>query len=55
MERRARSAERMQHLIDVIDRHGDSVGRDTAAIEKTVMMPLCYKPTPEREDFVMQL
>src|SRR5512147_373652 len=42
-------AERMKALIDIIKRHGDTVGRDTGAIEKTVMMPLCYKAAPERE------
>src|SRR6266853_1500827 len=29
-------AERMKHLIAVIDRHGETVGRDTSTIEKTV-------------------
>ncbi len=47
-------AERMQGLIDVIRRHGDVVGRDTARIEKTVMLPLCYR-APAREDFVCNL
>ena len=36
-------AERMGHLIEVIERHGETVGRDTGAIEKTVMIPLAYK------------
>jgi len=48
-------AERMKHLIAVIDRHGETVGRDTSAIEKTVLMPLCYRAPKEREDFVMNL
>ena len=33
----------------VIERHGDTVGRDTDEIEKTIMMPLCYKASKERE------
>jgi alkanesulfonate monooxygenase SsuD/methylene tetrahydromethanopterin reductase-like flavin-dependent oxidoreductase (luciferase family) len=33
---------------------GDAVGRDTAQIENTVMMPLCYK-NPDREGFVQGL
>jgi alkanesulfonate monooxygenase SsuD/methylene tetrahydromethanopterin reductase-like flavin-dependent oxidoreductase (luciferase family) len=51
----ASQAERMKHLIDVIDRHGEAIGRDTSTIEKTVLMPLCYKAPKEREDFVMGL
>jgi F420-dependent oxidoreductase-like protein len=49
------SAERMGELIDVIRRHGDAVGRDTDAIEKTVMIPLCYKAPRERQEFMCQL
>lgn len=48
-------AERMRALIDVIRRHGDAVGRDTDAIEKTVMMPLCYKAGAEREQMMQGL
>ncbi len=48
-------AERMRELIEVIRRHGDAVGRDTNEIEKTVMIPLCYKAAPEREQMVQQL
>ncbi len=33
----------MKRLIEVIERHGDTVGRNTDEIEKTIMMPLCYK------------
>jgi F420-dependent oxidoreductase-like protein len=52
----AASAERMKALIDVIRRHGDKLGRDTdAAIEKTALMPLCYRATPEREEFMCRL
>jgi len=49
------SAERLAHLISVIRRHGDAVGRDTDQIEKTVMMPLCYGGGTEREQTVTRL
>jgi len=42
----------MKRLIDVIERHGDTVGRDTDEIEKTIMMPLCYKAPKERERMI---
>jgi F420-dependent oxidoreductase-like protein len=48
-------ADRMKHLIEVIDRHGEAVGRDTSTIEKTVLMPLCYRASKDREQFVMNL
>ena len=48
-------AQTMGELIDVIRRHGDRVGRDTAAIEKTVMLPLCYNVAPAREEFMCGL
>jgi alkanesulfonate monooxygenase SsuD/methylene tetrahydromethanopterin reductase-like flavin-dependent oxidoreductase (luciferase family) len=48
-------APEMRALVDVIRRHGDKVGRDTDAIEKTVMMPLCYRAAPEREQFMCQV
>lgn len=47
-------AETMARKIDVIRRHGDRVGRDADRIEKTVMMPLCYR-APGREEFVQRL
>ena len=34
------SAERYADLLKVIERHGDTVGRDTDQIEKTIMMGL---------------
>ncbi len=49
------NAELMRELIDVIRRHGDAVGRDTDAIEKTVMMPLCYRAAPARQEFMCNL
>ena len=42
----------MKRLIDVIERHGDTVGRDTDEIEKTVMLPLCYRASKEREQMI---
>jgi F420-dependent oxidoreductase-like protein len=49
------AAERMRELIEIIHRHGETVRRDTGRIEKTVLMPLCYRAAPEREQFVCQL
>jgi F420-dependent oxidoreductase-like protein len=46
------SAERMRSLIDVIRRHGDGIGRDTDQIEKTVLMPLCYRAPAARQEFM---
>jgi alkanesulfonate monooxygenase SsuD/methylene tetrahydromethanopterin reductase-like flavin-dependent oxidoreductase (luciferase family) len=43
------SAERYAELSKVIERHGDTVGRDTDQIEKTIMMGLCYRAPAERE------
>jgi F420-dependent oxidoreductase-like protein len=48
-------AEDMRALIDTIKRHGDAIGRDTDAIEKTVMLPLCYKAPAPREEFMCNL
>ena len=42
----------MKRLIGVIERHGDTVGRDTDEIEKTIMMPLCYQAPKEREQMI---
>jgi hypothetical protein len=49
------NADRMQHLIEVIARHGDAVGRDTSVIENTVMIPLAYKADAERQQFMCNL
>ena len=49
------SAERMAQLIGVINRHGDTVGRNTDEIEKSVMMALCYRAPKERETAMTQL
>src|SRR5215470_10942448 len=42
-------ADTMRDLIGVIRRHGDRVGRDPERIEKTVLMPLCYRAPRPRE------
>jgi F420-dependent oxidoreductase-like protein len=49
------SADTMHELIEIIQRHGDAVGRDTAAIEKTVFLPLCYKAAPPRQQSVCNM
>ena len=47
--------EEMRSLIDVLRRHGDAVGRDTDTIEKTVLLPLCYRAAPPREELICGL
>jgi F420-dependent oxidoreductase-like protein len=42
----------MKRLIEIIERHGDTVGRNTDEIEKTIMMPLCYKAPRAREQMI---
>ena len=42
--------ERMRHLIEVMRRHGNKVGRDIDEIEKTVAIPFCYRASKEREE-----
>jgi F420-dependent oxidoreductase-like protein len=46
------SAERMRALIEIIRRHGDTERRDPEQIEKTVMMPLCYRAPAGRQEFM---
>ncbi len=48
-------ADRMRHLIEVINRHGQTVRRDTSAIEHTVMIPLAYQADAERQQFMCNL
>ncbi len=43
------SAERMGHLVAVLRRHCDAIGRDHEEIEKTVITSLCYRAGAERE------
>jgi alkanesulfonate monooxygenase SsuD/methylene tetrahydromethanopterin reductase-like flavin-dependent oxidoreductase (luciferase family) len=42
----------MKRLIGIIERHGDTVGRNTDEIEKTIMLPLCYKASKDREQMI---
>jgi alkanesulfonate monooxygenase SsuD/methylene tetrahydromethanopterin reductase-like flavin-dependent oxidoreductase (luciferase family) len=49
------SAERLGHLIEVIARHGETVRRDTGAIENTMLITLAYTQDPERQRFVCNL
>lgn len=44
--------DQMKRVIEVIERHGDTVGRDTDEIEKTIMMPLCYDAPKDREQMI---
>jgi F420-dependent oxidoreductase-like protein len=44
------SPERMKHLIDVMRRHGERIGRNTDEIEKTVAIPFCYRASREQEE-----
>jgi F420-dependent oxidoreductase-like protein len=48
-------AARMRELGDVIARHAERERRDPGRIEKTVMLPLCYRAAPAREEFVQRL
>jgi alkanesulfonate monooxygenase SsuD/methylene tetrahydromethanopterin reductase-like flavin-dependent oxidoreductase (luciferase family) len=45
----------MKRLIDVIERHGDTVGRNTDEIEKTIMLPLCYHASIECEQMISEV
>ena len=47
------STERMGHLIEIIKRHGDAVGRDSNEIEKTILISLCYTTSAERQASVI--
>lgn len=42
-------------LVGVIGEHCEKVGRDTAEIEKTVMMPLCYTEDRAAQNLVCEL
>ena len=44
----------MKHLIGVIERHGDTEGRNTDEIEKSVMLGLCYRQSKESEDAALK-
>jgi len=43
------SAERMKQAVEAIARHCDAAGRDPNEIEKTVILPLCYRASAEKE------
>ena len=43
------SAERMAHLIGVLNRHCEAIGRNSAEIEKTVITSLWYRAGAEKE------
>jgi F420-dependent oxidoreductase-like protein len=45
----------MAALIEIIRRHGDAVGRDTEQIEKTVLIPFCYRAAAPRQEFMCNL
>jgi F420-dependent oxidoreductase-like protein len=45
-------AAEMKRLIGVIERHGDTVGRNTDEIEKTLALGLCYKAPKQREEML---
>lgn len=49
------SPEKMADLIATIERHGDTIGRDTGGIEKTIMMPLCYTEEKAKQDAITGL
>jgi len=48
-------AAEMKRLIGVIERHGDTVGRNTDEIEKTLMMANCYKAPKQREEMLSSM
>jgi F420-dependent oxidoreductase-like protein len=48
-------AAEMKRLIGVIERHGDTVGRNTDEIEKTLMLALCYKAPKQREEMLSSM
>ncbi len=44
--------ERMKRAVEIIARHAEAAGRDSGAIEKTVIIPLCYGMPAEAETAV---
>lgn len=48
----AEAPDTMRDLIGVLKRHGDTVGRDTDQIEKSVAIPLCYTADRARQEMV---
>jgi F420-dependent oxidoreductase-like protein len=45
----------MERLIGIIERHCDTVGRNSDEIEKTELMAMSYKPTKQREEMATGL
>jgi F420-dependent oxidoreductase-like protein len=45
----------MKRLIGVIERHADTVGRDSDLVEKTVMIAMSYQPPKPREEMLTGL
>ena len=43
------SAQKMKRAVEAIARHCDAAGRDPNEIEKTVILPLCYRAPAEKE------
>jgi len=48
-------APEMKRLIGVIERHADTVGRDSDQIEKTLMLAMSYNPSRQREEMLTGL
>jgi F420-dependent oxidoreductase-like protein len=48
-------APEMKRLIGVIERHADTVGRDSDQIEKTLMLAMAYNPPKQRDEMLTGL
>ena len=48
-------APEMKRLIGIIERHADTVGRDSDLVEKTVMLAMSYNPPKERDEMLSGL
>ena len=46
------SPQQIKRAVEIIARHGEAIGRDTTAIENTVIIPLCYRMPAETETAV---
>lgn len=42
----------MKRLIGIIERHADTVGRDSDLVEKTVMIAMAYNPPKQRAEMI---
>ena len=45
-------AAEMKRLIGIIERHADTVGRDSDQVEKTVMIAMAYNPPKQRDEMI---